>query len=863
MRFKEKDAISFPKQMTLGAIDDNNLIYEMGEEIAAQLKTIGAHVNFAPVVDVNNNPANPVIHNRSFGEDKFNVATKAYAYMKGMQDAGILACAKHFPGHGDTDVDSHYDLPVINHNFDRLQSTELMPFRVLTQLGVGSIMTAHLFVPAIDDWQNRPTSLSVKAIKDLLINDMGFKGLIFTDGLEMHGVAKHFEPGHMEVEALFAGNDILLLPIDIDKAVVSIKEALDEGVLKIADIDLKVAKILKAKHQLGLDKRPVISNLSGIPKNVNNHSAKAIKTKLYEKAITLVKDQNNTLPINNSASLKIASLSVGSLSKTSFQKRLDSFGAISHFNIGKKFGDGEKKALLQKLAPYDLVLIGLHDMSIYASKDYGLGPDVYNLLFALDTQNKTVVNVFGTPYALKNLQSLPNLVMAYEDDPMMQDLSAQAIFGSIGYEGELPVSIQPFFESGSGIKRAGFNRLGFATPESVGIDSDTLLLIDSIVEKMIKTEAAPGCQIMGVKDGKIFFNKAYGKHDYKGSQKVELNDIYDVASVTKILSTSLAMMKLYEQGEINLLNPLKSYLPDIDTSNKGDLIIEDVLAHHAGLPAWIPFYINTVETKNKKVSPKYEYYRSIASDSFNLPVAKDLYLRYDMEDSIRHRIYGCSMREKRDYRYSDLGFYIFKDIIERKTLMPLDQYMDQAFYQPMGLKKTGFNPLNRIDPASIVPSEKDKYFRNQIVKGYVHDMGAAMLGGVAGHAGLFSNSIELAALMQMLLNGGSYNGIQFLLPETVEKFTKRFPRSTRRALGFDMKELNEDKKLNMSELASASTFGHLGFTGASVFADPEKNFIYIFISNRTFPTMENRKFGRENYRPKIQSVFYQAMKNVN
>lgn len=863
MRFTKKgDAISFPKQLTLGAIEDNNLIYEMGVEIAQQLKMIGAHINFAPVVDVNNNPANPVIHNRSFGEDMYNVATKAYAYMKGMQDSGILACAKHFPGHGDTDSDSHYDLPIIPHSLERIQSLEMMPFRVMAQLGVGSMMTAHLQVNSIDDRHNRPTSLSHIAIKKMLIGDLGFEGLIFTDGLEMKGVADHFAPGDMEIEALLAGNDVLLLPINIEVAFVKIKNAIVEGLINEAEIDQKVAKIMKAKHKLGLQNKPIIPNISAIPKNVNNNNALALKAKLYKKAITLVKDEEDLLPLRNYSNKRIATLAIGPKTLSPFQNRVSDYSPATHFNLKKTFSESEKQNILKKLSLFDLVLVNLHDLSIYASKEYGINSELLNLLFAIKAQNKLILTVHGTPYCLKFLNTFPQIIMAYENDDIMQDQVAQAIFGAIPFEGQLPVSVSDF-KYKTGKRKASLSRLSYCLPEEVGINSDSLLLIDTIVQEMMDKKAAPGCQILAVKDGKVFFEKSYGYHTYDKKTKLESDHILDVASVTKILATTISMMKLHDEGKINIYNPIKSYISETDTCNKGDLIIEDVLAHQARLPAWIPFYANTVEKKKKVTIPLKKYYRAVSTDSFNIEVAKDMYLRSDFKDSIYSRIYACGLETTDRYKYSDLGFYMFKEIVERKSNQSFDAYCESAFYNPLGLKHTCFNPYKFGGTYTVVPSEDDSYFRNQVINGYVHDMGAAMLGGVSGHAGLFSNTSNLAVLMQMLLNGGHYGGVQYIKPETVQKFTSRYSKSTRRGLGFDMKETDKNKKLNMSELASDSTFGHLGFTGASIFADPENNFIYIFLSNRTFPTMENRVFGKKNYRPRVQSAFYSAMLNEN
>ena len=852
------DAVSFPKQLTLGAVSDNTLIYEMGQSIAGHLKRIGVHVNFAPVVDINNNPSNPVIHNRSFGEDIFEVATKSYAYAKGLQDAGVIACMKHFPGHGDTDVDSHYDLPLISHNRGRLDSLEMTPFRVLSELGIKSTMTAHLAIPALDDEKNRPTSLSRKVVTEILQDQLHFDGLIFTDGLEMQGVAKHYKPGIMELEAIKAGNDIMLLPIDIKVAIDKLVSEVNSGRLDESIIDQKALKILRAKYKLHLTGKPYIKNTNRIAHEVNDRAALTIKENLYRKAITLVADETKQVPIRK-ITKNIASLSLGSKEETIFQKELKKIGLTAHFQAGESVSANEIKNLINKLAPYETIIVSLHDMSIYASKDFGISKSMFDIIYQLQSRKNLILVNNGSPYALKFFPDMTTILQTYEEDDMMQAAAAQALFGIHKIAGKLPVTAHPKFPVKSGIVRSSLYRLGHASPEEVMMSSDSLLKIDTIVQEMLDKKAAPGCQILGARNGKIFYHKAFGHHTTSRKQKVSKTDIYDVASVTKILASTIAMMKLYDEGKINVNQKLSHYIPHLDTTNKGNLIIEDILSHHSGLPGWIAFYEDTMEEDSKVPKRQDRYYRSTQSDDFPYKVTDKLYLKREFRDTIYKYIYNCDLRENRNYRYSDLGFYIFQQIIEQVTGQTLDEYVHEQFYEPLGLRNTLFNPLRKIPKDRIPPSEKDEYFRNEVIHGYVHDMGAAMLGGVAGHAGLFSNAEDLAVLMQMLLNGGSYAGNQYIQPQTVRKFTQRYYRSTRRGLGFDMKELDEDRTENMSEDASKLTFGHLGFTGISVFADPKYDLIYIFLSNRTYPTMENRVFSRKNYRPRIQSVFYQAI----
>jgi len=856
MRFKD-DGMSFPKAMVLGAIKDDALIEEMGIEIGKQLRALGVHVNFAPVVDVNNNPNNPVINYRSFGEDKENVAAKGLAYMRGMQKSHVMACAKHFPGHGDTDVDSHYDLPIIQHSRHRLDSLELYPFKVLSKYGIGSMMVAHLQIPAFDKRENRPTTLSVKTVDGLLRNYLGFDGIIFTDALEMKGVAKHFPPGKMEVEALKAGNDVLLLPIDISTAINAIKAALDDGSLKWETIEKSVKKVLLAKYKLGIHKTPSKINFTELKKTVTSKSAEALKYKLYEHALTLVKNENHFVPLFDTQQ-RLASISFGASKKTVFQKQLDKYGVFKHYQFNDQSNPNKFNEFLVNLKSYDKVIVSIHDMSEYASKKFGIeSKTVKAISQILKTNNQIQLCVFGSPYSIGQFKDVPSLLVAYTDEDIAQKMAAQGIMGAFSFKGALPVSVGSDFISGDGILSSSLLRLSYGIPEQVGMNRDSLLKIDTIIQEMISKKAAPGCEVLVAKEGKIVYHKNFGYHTYNKKKEVQLNSIYDMASVTKIMSSTLSLMKLEDQGRLKTENRIVDYLPEVDTFNKADLVINDILAHHAGLAGWIPFYRET-QSEGKKPKNLKEFYRTVQSDSFNLEVTDDLYLRSDYKDSVYYMIYNNDLKANRKYRYSDLGFYMFHQIIERQSGLTLDDFTTRSFYNPLGLQRTLFNPLRRFDKSLILPTEKDNYFRNQVVHGYVHDMGAAMIGGVSGHAGLFSTANDMAILSQMLLNGGYYGGVQFLRPSTIKKFTTRHPKSLRRGLGFDMKQLEEGKTLNMSESASPSTYGHLGFTGTCVWIDPDHDLIYIFLSNRTYPSMNNKAFNRGDYRPRVQTAVYSS-----
>ncbi|MBK7408628.1 MAG: hypothetical protein IPJ40_11535 [Saprospirales bacterium] len=497
MRLKES-AISYPYQLMLGAIQDNLLIYEMGAEIAHELRRLGVHVNFAPVADVNNNPNNPVINFRSFGEDRYNVALKSFYYMQGMQDNGVLACAKHFPGHGDSETDSHLDLPIIGHDRARLDSIELFPFEVLIEKGIGSIMIAHLDVPALDSTAHLPTTLSRPVVSRLLKEEMGYKGLIITDGLDMQGVTKYYASGEVEAKALAAGNDILLIPPDVPAAVARIKEYLEAGKLDPRQLEASVKKVLLAKFRLGLTHYTPIP-LEHIDADLNHPRGVAIKRRLTQASLTLLRNDQFWLPLDRPDTLEIASLSIGAGGITPFQESLSRFADVEHFQVPKEISGAQEQRLLQTLGKKELVLVGIHGMSQWASQNFGLANATLAFLEKLQEKTQVIWVVFGNPYALDRCTAARSLLMAYDDNPVTQELAAQGIFGTFGFRGTLPVTACPEFRFSDGLFTPELHRLGYGLPEETGLHSEGLLPIDSIVENAIQQKAMPGCVVLVAK----------------------------------------------------------------------------------------------------------------------------------------------------------------------------------------------------------------------------------------------------------------------------------------------------------------------------------------------------------------------------
>ncbi len=858
--------MKYPKQMTLGAISDNSLIYDMGTNIAQECNRLGIHVNFGPVADVNNNPANPVINYRSFGENKHLVTAKALAYMNGLQDNGILASGKHFPGHGDTDTDSHKTLPIITHDIERLDSIELFPFKHLIDSGLGSMMVAHLYIPSLDSTANKASTLSRKIVSDLLKYDLNFHGLIFTDALNMRGVSAYFDPGRLEVAALQAGNDVLLFPEDVPKAMEEIKLAIKNGELSEKEIDAHCHKILMTKRWMGLHKQPKIK-LDNLHEDLNTNQAKYLNQKLFEAAITVIKNDNEILPITKLATKKIAAVNVGATAQNTFTKVADRYCTLDTFSISNKLNFAEINNEITKLKEHNVVIVSIFDMSQRPHQNFGFYQNTndYILALAKDDNKKIILNVMGNPYCLENMTCtdvVDAIVINYEEREETENLSAQLIFGGIQSKGKLPVSIGEKFIEGDGIMTRTPIRMKYTMPAELGISDSDLVAIDSIALEGLKEGIFPGCQILVAKDGKVFYHKSFGNHTYEStSKKVENTDIYDLASITKIASSTASLMKLQSEGRINIDSTLGTYLSDkVDTTDYNDIKLKEMLTHQAGFKAWIPFYIRTLH----KGQPKIELYSIHKTDFFDSRVAEGLYIHSGIRDSIFNRIITTDVSSKKKYLYSDLGYYFVNEIIQRKTNQTQDKYVEENFYKPLGLDNIGYKPRDKWDIARIPPTEDDKTFRHQIIHADVHDQGAAMLGGVCGHAGLFANSNDLAVMMQTFMQYGTYGGERFYADSIGKLFTSS-PyyniNRNRRGIGFDKPVRGGGNGPTCSGCASDKSFGHSGFTGTLTWADPENGMVFVFLSNRTFPDAENRKIISSGTRTRIMQVIYTAIAN--
>ena len=843
----------YPWNMTLGAIQDMKLIEKAGNQMAKQSKRMGIHFNFAPVVDINTNPKNPIIGNRSFGETKENVTLRALALMKGLQDEGVFATAKHFPGHGDTSTDSHHTLPVVKFDKNRLDDVELYPYKELIKNGLTSVMVAHLNVPSIEPRENYPTSISYNVVTNILKNELQFEGLIFTDALNMKGASNFKKPGDIDLEAFLAGNDVLLFAENVPVAIKKFNEAKKDGRLTEERLAYSVKKILAYKYKANLHNYQPIA-LENLYNDLNAVEFEALNYQLYENAVTVIKNDTKSIPVAQLDKEKIAYVKLGNDSSDVFLTQLKNYANVTE--ITSKNLD----SVLVELQDYTKVIIGYHK-SDGAWRNHNLTFRELLWINQIGKQNDVILTFFTKPYSLltiKNFESIETIIVGYQNNAISQTVVPQVIFGAIGSKGKLPVSIEEHFKVNEGIETLTIQRLGFEIPENVGMDSKILTKIDSIAKLAIDKKMTPGLQVVVARKGKVVYQKSFGNHTYEeGAEKVKNTDLFDIASLTKIIGTLPNIMQEFDKGNLTLETKLKAMLPVFKGSNKEDATVLDMLTHQARFQPWIPFYKATLDSLNK---PSEKYYRTRPTVEFQLKVAEDLYLRRDYNDTILKVIANSELLPKKQYKYSDFSFILFKEYLERENGKSLEYLAENNFYKYLGATSLTYNPLHKFDKSVVIPTENDNYFRYQKVHGYVHDMAAAMQGGISGHAGLFSNALDIAKVMQMYLQKGSYGGKQFITEETLQKFNTCYfcKDGNRRGVGFDKPQLgNEGPTCGCVSLTS---FGHTGFTGTMTWADPEKEIVYVFLSNRTFPDSNaSNKLSKENIRENIQKVIYESI----
>lgn len=858
------DAYSFPRQMMMGAVANDTLIYRVADAIGAQCKKMGIHVNFAPCVDVNSNPMNPVIGARSFGENPDNVAKKSLQYVKGLQKNGVIAVAKHFPGHGDTDVDSHLDLPVVRQSKKDLATCHLLPYKTMINGGVKGIMAAHLQVEAYEKQENCPSSLSKNIVTDLLRNELKYNGLIFSDGLDMKAVTKHYKNGEAELKALRAGVDVLLLPDNVGKAVEAIKNAAENDKDLQALIDEKCRKMLRAKYNCGAASAK--SAKLSAPTKADWQTCEELTQQIARQAVTLVKNTDDIVPVKNLGGKRLVSVNLGcadGTTATTFTNNVDRFAICEHFFFSDT-ANVDSISFSDTIGKCDIAIVTCYAYAnLTKGKNYGIAKNMSTILDSITAiSDKVIVNILGSPYGINHFktENVPTAIMiGYQNISATQKATAEALFGAIPVKGRLSVTAKIFKEGTHfDTEKIRMDEIPLAkTP----YNNSHFRKVDSIVLNGIKQKAYPGCQILVAKDGDIIFNKSYGNLTYDPkSPKVDNNTMYDLASLTKVTATTIAMMKLVDAGKVKLNDPLSKYLPYLKNTDKEKITILETMSHTAGFQAFIPFWKDVVT--NGVLDPAvFESNPDNINDFY--PFVGDVLVCKKQREEVLHKIANSKLLAEKKYLYSDFGFILLSDLVERVSGQSLDIFMYQQFYQPLGMSRTAFNPLtNGFEKANIAPTENDTRFRKTQIQGTVHDENAALMGGVSGHAGLFANATDIAKLCQMLLNKGSYAGQKYLSEDVVNLFNHRHfeKQNNRRALGFD-KPLINSKSSHCAPEASQKSFGHSGFTGTFVWVDPQYNLIYIFLSNRAYPDVSTNKLAKLNIRTNIQSEIYKAITN--
>lgn len=863
-----KGTPSFPRNRVLGCIQNDTLLYEYGKEVARQLREIGVHVNFAPVADIDNNPKNPVINTRSFGSDRENVARKVVAYSRGLQDGGVLAVCKHFPGHGDTEVDSHKSLPVLPFTRERLDSIELYPFRKAIEAGVGGMMVGHLNVTSLD---NKAASVSHAVVTELLKNELHFSGLVFTDALEMKGISSN---PYVSAQALIAGNDMVLAPRNLKRELDGVLKAVKEGKITEDEINEKCRKVLTYKYAFGLDRRPVVAK-EGVMARINKSYTNDLMNRIKTSAVTVIKDSDGMLPLDLSLSGTVVLNVSSTLSETyPFYNQINDTYPVTwlHANLDSL------QYLKKKITPAQRIIV-----AVYTSK-----VDKYKKVLAELAKGKpTILICFNSHKVLQKLDDVvaqsSAVVLAHSDDKPVQKFVAEMLLGNKRVDGRLSVDYNDEYKAGLGVV-VDPDKPRRYKPEEFGMDSKGLARIDSIAMYGIENGAYPGCHVLVWKNGYPVYNKCFGTHTYESDRKVKENDLYDLASLTKTTATMLAVMKLYDDGKLNLTDKISNYVPEMKSTNKENITIQELLYHESGLPAYLPFYKKAIDTKSCKggmykkykdanhsvkvannlyICTNYSFLPEWVSDKetseYSLKVSDNMYIKPEFKSVILKEIADTPLKGH-SYRYSCLNFMLLKEAVENISGMPMDEFLEENFYKPMGLVHTMYNPLKRYSKDEIIPTVKEDFLRKGPVHGYVHDEAAAMLGGVSGNAGLFSTAKEVATIYQMLLDKGVMGDRRYLTRSTCELFLTMKSKNSRRGLGFDKPDKEKPENGYCAPETPASVFGHTGFTGTCAWADPDNDLVFVFLCNRIYPNPCDRKnLMKLKIRPAIQQAIYQAI----
>ncbi|MGE0588856.1 MAG: serine hydrolase [Cyclobacteriaceae bacterium] len=835
--------IQMPPPLAIGAIKNDSIVLETGKEIARQLKILGIHLNLAPNADHDLLPGRPELY---LSDNKTDVAAKAILLSKAFQSQGILASAVH-----STPIpinSSEETLPSIDLVNLQLDTSSFSPYYKLINAGVDGLLTSNLHFSVLDKRKQVPASVSRLFVNDILKNQLHFSGLSIANIPHLQEVVGKSK-GETDRLAFEIGNDMLIDPHNLGGAIKKIVNSVKKNKNLQAQLDESVRRVLAAKYDAGLNELQSI-NRDNVIARINSAEAEALQYKIATNSITITSNLNEAIPISSLEGLKITSVAIGSGNVDEFVDYLNKYTSVTDHRIIS----GEQLASYNNnLENEDLFIVSLFDLKELNRSQ------IINWISEINASKKLIVVSFGNPFDLRELSLPEGSLVCYTDLSPVPSVAAQIIFGARKAEGSLPLTVNNWMHRGVGNLNSTINRFSYGTPAQVGMAEATLGKIEDIVMQAIDSGATPGCNILIARNGQVVYHKNFGWKTYEKINSTTEGTIYDLASITKVAATLQTVMFMYDRNLIDINKKVSVYLPELKDSNKKDFIIKDILTHQAGLWPYLPFWQQTM--KDSTLLP--EYYSHEETERFPFPVSKDLFSASTMKDSLWHWIINARIKEKQpktpfEYTYSDMGFYIMQHLAEKLLNQPIEDFLQQNFYEPLGAYTTGFLPLQRFPESQIAPTEVDLQFRKSKLVGYVHDQGAAMHGGIAGHAGLFSNANDLAKLGQMWLQQGSYGGQQFFKPETVSLFTHKQYETSRRGLGWD-KPTVSDWNGPTSLFASPKTFGHTGFTGTAIWVDPEFDLVFVFLSNRVYPDMFNTKLLTGNIRPRIQDVIYQSI----
>ncbi len=830
----------FQKPMVAGAVTSDSLVNTWAKAIGHQMKTLGFHINFAPNADDEIFSGDYL---RYFGDNKKRNGERATAFVRGLQSEGVMTVAKHLPRRWSNEQPLPDSMVVLN--LENIDTETLRPLQQLIEGNIAGISTDYLHFSIRNEQGIVPAAVSQVFVSEVLKKKLGFNGLVFTDARSIRRRLGKVRLGDAELLAFQTGADVIFNPVDASSGVKKIAKEVRKNKLSQAQLDASVKKILAAKYDAGLHHyRPV--NPDNLYRRLNDPEYRRINEAIGASAITVVQQSDSLLPIKFLEGATFVSIAIGRESGNSFDRSLKKYAPFRNHSVQNI----QDTATLQ-FNPDEILVVSIFPHS------GGLEQKLKPWINRLALTGRVIIVDFAHPASLALYPTADALIAAYTDQDGMPAAAAQMIFGALPAQGSLPLTVGSW-PQGTSQRTSPLDRLSYGTPESVGVSSKVLKKIRNIMDEAIAMGATPGCQTLVAIDGKVIYEESAGWYTYEKQQPVTDETIYDLASVTKISATLQTVMFMHEHGLIDINKKASVYLPELKNSNKADFTLKDILTHQAGLWPFLPFWTQTV--KENQWMP--EYYSNTPGADYPFPVAENLYANKSIKDSLWQWIVKARIRDKAprtpyDYRYSDMGFYILQHLAEKLLNQPIEDFLAQNLYDPLGAYTTGYLPLQRFPRERIAPTQQDTLFRKSVLVGYVHDEGAAMHGGIAGHAGLFSSANDLAKLGQMWLQKGSYGGYSFFKPETVELFSSRQFTDSRRGLGWD-KPTPSDWTGPTSRHASPKTFGHTGFTGTCIWVDPEFNLVFIFLSNRVQPQVSPRLLNA-NIRTRIQQVIYEAI----